>query len=168
MAITVSLALTNPTSARANATLNGVLTLTNNGSNTIEVMAIQLTEASAMGSQVGGPYFLTPNADVGVGPTITTSSTAHYPFSVTIASPNMPGAAPTAPDALHIATRPVPNSWARFECNVLTYDATAGENVVGTATLNFPVVSGVATYPTPQGGAMQFNSGGDAVNFFFL
>lgn len=168
MAITCSLAFGNTTSARSGQPVNLVLAVTNNGSNTIEVLGIQVTEASTMGAIISGPYFLTPNADVGVGPTILTTATAYYPCQVVVTAINTPGASPNSPNALHDDVFPPGNSLCRLQCDVLTYDSVAAENVAGSATFNFPVGSAVAPFPVPQGGAMQFNAGGNAVNWILF
>lgn len=168
MAITVTLALTNPATARAGQRLNGICAITNNGANTVEVLSVNLAEASVMGAKVGGPYFLTPNVAPGTGePTIESAATSYFPFSIVIPSPNTPG---SSPSSVHVidGVYPAANSWARFQCNVMTYDSVAEVNVVGEATLAFAVASSVAPFPMPQGGALQFDTGGDAVNWFFF
>lgn len=169
MAITVTCSFGNTSSPRTSQPLNGVVTVTNNGSNTIELMSMQVVEASVLGAVVSGPYFLTPNAYPGVGPELSASASGSYPFQVVVQSPNVSGAAPSAPNAIRMATWPTPNSWCQLHCNVVAYDSTAGENVVGSATLNFPVVSAVASYPPPiTGGTEQFNYAANAVNWFFF
>ena len=168
MAITVSMAITSVGSTRSNSVISGILTLVNNGANTISVLDVALFEQSTMGAIIGQPVFMTPNVAPGEGePDVATTVTVYYPFSVVVPAINTPGASPNAPSSLHDDVFPPGNSWCRLACNVRAYDATAVEYVTGTATLQFPVVSAVAPFPVPQGGAEQFNSGGDAVNWFF-
>jgi hypothetical protein len=168
MAITVTAAITSPGSTRAGQRISGILTIVNNGANTISVRSLQLSEASTLGAVFGQPSFLTPNVALESSyPNITTSSTAYYPFSIVVASPNTPGAPAQAPNAMHDDVCPPGNSWCRINVDVRTYDSTATEFVMGSTTLNFPVVS-AAQALISQGGAEQWNAAMNAVNWFFL
>lgn len=168
MAITLSLAITSPGPTRAGQRIDGILTLTNAGSNTVEVRNLVLSEASSMGVKFRQPCFLTPNVAVGVGePDVTASATVNYPFSMVVASPNTPGAPVQAPNAMHDDVCPPGNSWCRVVLDARTYDAVAAEFVVGSATLNFPVLS-AAQALISQGGALQWNAGMNAVNWFLF
>lgn len=168
MAITVSLAITSPGSTRAGQRIDGILTLVNNGSNTIEVRNAVLTEATSMGAKFRQPCFLTPNVAQGVGePDVTASATVYYPFSIVVPSPSTPGAPAQAPNAMHDDVCPPGNTLCVVQCDVRTYDSTATEFVNGSATLMFPVIS-AAEAAISQGGAAQWNAAMNAVNWFFI
>lgn len=182
MTISVSLAFTSVGPTTANAPINGILTLTNNGSNTISVRSIRLYEmplivtplnqgGACFGAMISQPEFLTPNVAPGDDfPSVTTGSTVYYPFAVVVPSPNLPGPSPNAPNTLRYNQMATPpgNTNLQLGCDVRTYDSTATEWVCGSATLSCPIKSAVAPFPVPQGGAEQFNSAGDAVNWFFF
>lgn len=167
MAITVSIALTNVGPTFADSPLSGICTITNNGANTIQVQGIQLTEQTNTGAAFRNPDFLVPNVAPGTYPTIASSASANYPFSVVCPSPNMPGASPAAPNAYRGGAQPA-NPLVNVVCVVTAYDSTAAVFVNGSASMQIAVVSSVAPFPVPQGGASQFNFGGDAVNWFFF
>lgn len=167
MAITCTMSITSPGPTRAGQVIDGILTLVNNGSNTVSVRSLQLSEASTMGARFRQPAFLTPNVALDSSyPSVTAGSTAYYPFSIVVASPNMPGAPVQAPNAMHLNVCPPGNTWCRVQLDARTYDAVAAAFVVGTAELNFPVVSAVAA-AISQGGAQQWNAAMNAVNWFF-
>ena len=168
MAITVTLSINSPGSTQAGQRLVGNVKVVNNGSNTITVRDIRLSESSTMGAMFGQPDFLTPNTALESSyPSILTTATAYYPFSIVVPSPNMPGAPVQAPNSMHLNVSPPSNTWFRCVCDVRTYDATAIAFVVGQAELNFPVVSAVAA-AISQGGSLSGNSGMNAVNWFFF
>lgn len=168
MPITVRLAITSPGSTRAGQCLDGILTLTNTGANTITVRSLQLSEASTLGASFRQPAFMTPNvAQESSYPSVLAAATAYYPFSIVVASPNTPGAPSQAANALHDDVCPPGNSWCRIQLDARTYDATAGAFVVGSFELGFPVLS-AAQALISQGGAMQWNAGMNAANLFFL
>ncbi len=168
MPITVTMAITSPGSTRAGQRLNGILTLTNTGANTITVRDLKLSEASTLGCVFRQPCFMTPNvAQSSSYPSVTTSSTVYYPFSIVVASPNTPGAPAQALNSMHDDVFPPGNTWCRVQLDARAFDATAGEFVVGSADLNFPVVSAVAA-AISQGGSMAANSAMNAVNWFFF
>lgn len=167
MGVTLSLAITSvgPTMAGSVA-MNGVATVTNTEAGNVRLMGIQITEATTMGAVVRGPYFLTNNVAPGSGePTLATSASGNYPFQVVVPSPNTPGASPNAPNSLRELAFPPGETRLRLAGVAQTNDGTS--NFVGTAALSVPLSTPVAPFPKPQGGALQFNSGGDAVHWFF-
>ena len=167
MALNLSLAITSVGPLKSGLALNGVATVTNTEAGNVEVMSIQITEASTMGAIICGPYFLTPNVAPGEGePTLATSASGNYPFQVVCEVPNTPGASPNAPNSLHGNTFPSGNSYLRLAGTVLGNDGSS--NLVGSATLNLPLTTPVAPFPVPQGGALQFNAGGNSINAFFF
>lgn len=167
MPITVTLAITSPGSTRAGQMLSGTLTLSNTGSNSVSVRSLQLTEASAMGAVIRQPSFLTSNvAPESSFPTITAGSSASYPFSIVVPSPNTPGAPAQAPNNLHGSVFPPVNTNCRLQLDARTYDSVAAAFVVGSAEIGVPIVSAVAA-AISQGGAEQFNAAMNAVNWFF-
>lgn len=166
MAITLSLAITSPGSTRAGQRIDGVLTLTNDGANTIEVRNLVLSEQTSMGVKFRQPCFLTPNVALGVGePDVTASSTVYYPFSMVVPSPSTPGAPAQAPNAMHDDVCPPGNTWCVVQLDARTYDSVAAAFVVGSTSIGFPVIS-AAQALISQGGAFQFNAAMNAVNFF--
>lgn len=167
MAITCTLTITSPGSTRAGQVIDGILRIVNNGSNTVSVRDLRLSEASTMGARFRQPAFLTPNVALDAGyPSITAGATAYYPFSIVVASPNMPGAPAQAPNSMHLDVCPPSNTTCRVQLDARTYDAVAAAFVVGTADIAFPVVSAVAA-AISQGGASQWNAAMNAVNWFF-
>lgn len=168
MAITVGIAITSVGPVLADSQINGVLTVTNNGSNTVQIQAAQLSELTTMGLVFRHPDVLTPNAAPGTYNTISAAGSASYPFSLVAPSPNTPGASPNTPNGYSDNVFPPANVQAVINCLVTAYDTTAAAYVNGSASLSFAIGSAVAPFPVPQGGALQFNSGGDAVHWFFL
>lgn len=165
MAITLTMAITSPGSTRAGQVLDGILTLVNTGSNTVSVRSLQLSEATTMGCKFRQPAFLTPNVALDSSyPSVTAGSTAYYPFSIVVVSPNTPGAPVQATNAIHDDVCPPGESRCRVQLDARTYDSVAAAFVVGTAELSFPVIS-AAQALISQGGALQFNSAMNAVNW---
>lgn len=168
MAITISFTKTSDGTA-ADSVINGIVTVTNAGANTISVQGVSIVEQSTLGANIRQPDFLTSNAAPGTFPTIAAGASASYPWSVVCAVPNTPGASPNAPNAYHgpMASPPA-DTVCRLSLFVQAYDSVAAAAVNNTAALQFPLSPAVAQFPVPQGGALQFNSGGDAVNWFFF
>ena len=168
MAITISFAVTTPGPLLSDSVIQGVVTVTNAGANTISIQNVVLSEQSTMGCNMRQPDFLVPNAAPGTYPTIASAASASYPFAVVCAVPNMSGASPIAPNAYHgPVASPPSNVVLRLGVFVQAYDATAGAFVNNTASLQFPVGTAVAMFPVPTGGALQSNYPGDTANFLF-
>lgn len=168
MAITLSLAITSPGPTRAGQKIDGVLTLTNTGANTVSVRSLQLSEQSTLGAVFRNPDFLTPNVAPDAGfPNVTAASTVNYPFSIVVPSPNMPGSPAQAPNSFHSSVQPPPNTYCIVQLDARTYDSVAAAFVVGSASLNFAVLSAVPA-AISQGGAQQFNAAMNAVNWWYL
>jgi len=168
MAITLSLAITSPGSTRAGQVLDGIITLTNTGSNTITVRSLQLSEATSMGCKFRQPAFMTPNvAQESSYPSVLAAATAYYPFSIVVTSPSTPGAPVQAANAMHLNVCPPGETRCVINLDARTYDATATVFVVGSATLSFPVLS-AAQALISQGGALQWNAAMNAVNWMFF
>lgn len=168
MAVTLSLAITSVGPNMGDSTLNGIATITNTEAGAVTLQDIQVFEQSTFGATISQPYFLTPNVAPGVGnPSVSAGATVYYPFQVVCAVPNTPGASPNAPGGLVESVYPAPNTFLRLAGVVRALDGSSNP-FVGTASLQLPLITPVAPFPVPQGGALQFNRGGNAVNFFFL
>jgi hypothetical protein len=170
VSITVTLAVTSVGPVTGDNTSNGIITVVNNGANTITVQSMQVSDLLNSGTQFRQPDFLTPNVAPGVGvPSIATSGTAYFPFSFTPFSPATPGASANAPNAMHGNAFPSSNNIIQLVCNVVTNDATAGANVIGTSPM-VQIAVGTSTVPLvfPLGGSLIFNAPMDAVNWFFF
>lgn len=171
MGITLSLAITSvgPTMAGPMA-LQGIATVTNTEADTLTVYDINIAEGpeTQLGARVSGPYFLTPNVAPGEGePAILTTATAYYPFSVFVPSPNTPGASPNAPGGRTDMASPVGNAFLRLVGSVRALDPDSDPHVGG-AVVAVSLITPVAPFPVPAGGALQFNkTGSNAVNWFF-
>lgn len=166
MSITVILTKTSVGNPLADGVINGVCAVTNNESGSVTVRDIRISEVSTMGSVIRQPDFLVPNAAPGTYPTLTTTATGNYPWSIVVPSPCTPGPSPNSPSGVQNVAYPASNAVLRLQCVVMVNDGSV--NIMGTALLQFPIGSAVAPFPVPQGGALQFNTGGDAVNFFFF
>jgi hypothetical protein len=170
MSITVTIAITSSGgNVVAGRVVNGVATVTNGGANDVTVQTMSLSEVTTTGAQMGQPKFLTANTAPGDDkPTITAAATSYFPFSFVAPSPNFPGDNPNA-EGGRVPNRAMPsgNPLCELSLFVSTYDATAAVYVNGSNTLVVPVKSALAPFPVPSGGALQFNSGGDAVHAFF-
>lgn len=180
MAIVVSFAITSPAGAAvANSVINGIVTVQNTEVGSVTVRNIQITEMPASapsqppsqspafyGVTIRQPDFLVPNAAPGTYPTLTTSSTGYYPFSFVSPSPQFAGPPPSATNSLRNPAMPPSNSIINLSCVVLCNDGTS--NLVGSATLQVPIITAVKTYPPATSGTEQFNVQGNAVNWFFF
>lgn len=165
MAITLVVTLSG--SAVAGRSLRGMVSITNESGPSVAIDSMVLSESTKMGVAIGGPRFLTPNV-VGVGatPIIATSSTSHFPFSLMVPSPNTPGASPSA-TRHHDDVFPSNNSQCQLNLDVRAIDQVSFLPEVARTSFEFPVITSVAPFPVPQGGALQYNAGGCAVNWFF-
>lgn len=167
MAITITFAKTSAGGAVSDAKIDGVVSITNAGSNIISLQGMVITEASTLGTSIRQPDFLVSNAAPGTFPTLAAGATGNYPFSVVCAVPNMPGASPQVANTYRATATPPAETVCRLNLFVQAYDAVAVAYVNNTASLQFPVAPAVAMSPAPQGGAAQFNTSGDAANWFF-
>lgn len=181
MAIVVSLSVTSPGPTMAGSVINGICQVQNTEAGSVTIRDIKLFEMNAsaltqppsgppstLGAIFRNPDFLVPNVAPGTYPTVTTTTTVYYPWSVVVPSPNMPGPSPGATNVYRSVNQAMPpgNSTVTIGCVVLANDGTS--NIVGSATLQIPVISAVDPFPMPSYGTEQFNVAGDAVNWFFF
>ncbi len=169
VSISVSLAVTSVGPVTGDNTVNGIITVVNNGANTITVQSMQVIELTNTGTKFRQPDFLTPNVAPGTGsPSILTTATAYFPFSFTPNSPGTAGAPANAPNALHGNTCPPSNNILQLVCNVVTNDATAAVNVIGSSQMTQIAVGALTTPPGNPVGSMVFTSALNGVNWFFF
>lgn len=179
MAIVVSFSVTSVGPTVANSVINGIVSVQNTEAGSVTVRDIRIAEIPSAaltspasqtpqtwGAIIRQPDFLVPNAAPGTYPTLTTTSTGYYPFSVVSPSPNFPGASPNAPNALRNPAMPPNTSILNLSCVAVCNDGSS--NIVGSAMLQIPLISAVKTYPLATSGTEQFNVQGNAVNWFFF
>jgi len=166
MALTLSISAGyGSTNVAAGMQVTYVASVTNSGATAVTLNGLWVSRDSMSGNAgVGQPTWQTPGVSVGAGyPTLAAGSTYNYPFSVVFSAPNMAGGSPnSAPGGAappHNAAYPIDSGFS-FTINSLSSDSTTAS-----ATYFVPVLSTVAPFPIPQGGALQMNSGFNLVNF---
>ena len=138
------------------------VTVDNTGSSSLTLSSLQVYGQNKSAT-VAQPQFLTPNVAVGAGnPTITAAGAVTYAFTVIFNAPSTPGPSPAAP------TDPAGGSAGVFVAqpahsnHTLQAQCQTSDGSVASTTLAVPVLSAVAPFPVPQGGAAQFGQGGNS------
>ena len=166
MALTLSISAGyGATNVAAGMQVTFVASVTNSGATAVTLNGLWVSRENGTNVRTGQPTWQTPGVSVGAGyPTLAAGSTYNYPFSVVFQTPNMAGSSPnnapggSAPS--NNAAYPLDSGFS-ISLNSLSSDSTTAS-----AAFFVPVLSTVAPFPIPQGGALQFNSGFNAVNFF--
>ncbi len=159
MAKTVTITPPSGSSVIANQAANFVVTLANTDAAAVQVTSLALLELSKTGAVVGQPTWRTPNVAPGVtgNPTLNgTNGSLSYGFQVVATVPNMPG---TSPNNEPGGARPGQPATPAVNLLVLQAQVQTSDGSVFFTTLTVPVLSAVAPFPVPQGGAMQFGQG---------
>lgn len=131
-------------------------TLTNTGSSSVSLESLSVNELSKSGAVIEQPGFLTPNAPTGQLPTIVAGGSLTVPFTIVPSGPSMPGPSPNnAPGG---AAPPNPAMPAPATLNFQLVGQLSDDS---TAVMPFAVsvLSSVAPFPVPEGGAVQFAQG---------
>jgi hypothetical protein len=146
-------------SARANQPLQFQATVSNTDAASATLLSLYVYEQTTSGAQIVQPQYLTPNVPAGVGnPILLPAASASYGFGVVCPSPASPGPSPNNPGGAAPAE-------AAFPANpqlTLAAQAAFSDGSVVLGFLTVPVLSAVAPFPLPQGGAAQFAQGGDS------
>ena len=141
-----------------------ILTVSNPGAAALTVLSLGVSEVSATGARLDQPSYLAPNAPIGLGnPVIGPGASRSFPFECVFQVPSYSGPSPQAPGGSAGVRGPPTNS-------VVTIRALcqSSDGVVTFVDMPFPVLATVAPFPVAQGGALQLNSGFNAVNFLTL
>lgn len=132
------------------------LVLTNTSTASVSLELLSVDEVSKTGAIIEQPGFLTPNAVTGTLPSIAASGTLTVPFTIIPSGPTTPGPSPqsiqggVAPGNPAVPASPTAN----FQISgTLSDDSTA------VLPFQLSVLSSVAPFPVPEGGAAQFGQG---------
>lgn len=166
MALTLAILNTpSSTSMVAGQSCTFIAAVTNAGSTSVTLASLAASSLDGKGAySISQPAFLTPNMPVTLGnPTLSPSTTYYYPFQVVYLSPSTSGASPAAASgAAGIGAAQYPTDTDMS----LALASLSSDGTVAFATTTDPVLSGTAPFPVPQGGAFQFASAGNLINFF--
>lgn len=159
MAKTVSISGPNPGGVIANQPATFVAVVSNTDGADVYLQSLQISEVSNLGSRVGQPQISDPGSSQGVRPTLSAAGSLTYPFQVVANFPNTPGLSPNNPggSAPGQAAYPVAPALLALRAQGQTSDGS-----VFSCLFTVPVLSAVAPFPAPQGGAMQFAQGFDS------
>lgn len=162
----LTLAITAPAQVIvAGQTMNFVVTVTNGGSSAVTLQSLSINEITESDAQVSQPLFLTPNVPVGVGnPVLAASGSASYPFQVVFSSPYAAGPSPQQPGgAAPASVAQTPDPYFTLQAQSISSDGT-----VASANLMVSVLSTIAPFPVPLGGALQLGQGANLVNLLTM
>lgn len=156
MAKSVSITGPNIGSVIADQTSNFVATVSNTDSSSVTLLSLVITEVSQLGSQISQPTVQAPGQPAGVNPTLGASSSLSYGFSVVTAAPNVPGVSPNNPGGAAPGQASYPGAPPLL---VLQAQGQTSDGSVFSVLFTVPVLSAVAPFPVPAGGAAQFAQG---------
>lgn len=147
----------------ANRAATFLVTVSNTGSTALTLSNVSVSESTESDAQIGQPNYLVPQMPLGFGnPIILASGSVSYAFDVIFPSPNGPGPSPNSPGPLGVAGmmngQPADNSFT------LQAQAQTSDGSVAAAALPVSVLSAIAPFPRPEGGALQFTQGSNIVN----
>jgi hypothetical protein len=162
MALTLALAQGNPAGAPivVNQPMQFTVTVTNTGAAAVSLTGLSIAESTESDATIGQPTWQTPNVSPGVtgNPVIAAGASVTYSFPVVFTSPNMPGVSPNNPGG----AAPGPRAMEADANFTLQAQAQSSDGSVASAYLTVPVLSAVAPFPVPQGGAAQFAQGANS------
>lgn len=160
MAKTVTITGPTPGGVIANQTASFVVTVANTdaAAATLTALVTRLGDRSAAG-RVGQPTFMPAGQPASVYPVIGASSSASYQFGALAYAPNMPGVSPNNPGGAAPSNNAIPNAPPLL---VVQAEAQFSDGSVASTSLTVPVLSAVAPFPVPQGGAAQFGQGANS------
>lgn len=165
MAKTVSMAQVDP-NAVANQAIKFTVTVANSDAAAVTLSSLYISEMTDTGANVGQPQYLVPNVPLNVGnPVINAAGSASYGFQVVFNSPNTPGQSPNnAPGG----AVPSNNAYPANPYVILQAVGQTSDGSVFSASIMVPVLSAVAPFPVPEGGAFQFRQGANFINLIML
>lgn len=141
----------------ANQTASFVVTVANTDatSATLTGLTTRLGSTSSA-ARVEQPTFLAPGQAAGVYPTVLPASSVSYQFGATAFFPLTPGVSPNNPGGAAPGQLAYPAVSPQL---VVQAEAQFSDGTVVSTTFSVPVLSAVAPFPVPQGGAAQFGQG---------
>lgn len=165
MAKTVSMAQVDP-NAVANQPVKFTVTVANSDAAAVTLSSLYISEQSDTGANVGQPQYLVSNVPLNLGnPIITAAGSVSYGFQVVFNSPNTPGQSPNnAPGGAVPSNNAYPaNPYVTLQAIAQTSDGS-----VFSTTIMVPVLSAVAPFPIPEGGALQFRQGSNLMTLALM
>ena len=158
MALTLSIAQGSPAGpVVANQPMTFVVTVTNTATAAVTLNSLTVSPGPGDFITLSQPNFQTPTTAIGSPgyPVLLASGNASYPFSAVFAAPNMPGISPNNPGG----AAPGQTAMEAYALYVIQAQAVASDGSVGSVNFTVPVLSAVAPFPVPTGGAAQFGLG---------
>lgn len=163
MALSMVLSYVTPGGAVVGQTENFLVAITNTGSSAVTLTT--LVSSSEVGVTVGQPSYLIPNVPIGLGnPVINAGATSNYVFQCVFNSPAGSGPSPNNPGGAD----PFPDAQTPDPFFTVQIQAQSSDGSVSSASLLVPVLSAIAPFPFPQGGAFQFYQGANIINLIML
>lgn len=156
MAKTVSISGPTPGGVLANQTANFTATVANTDAAAVTLTSLTISEVSDTGAQISQPQVQAAGQPAGVNPTLGAGSSLTYGFQVTAFAPNTPGVSPNNPGGAQPGQAAYP---AAPPLLVLQAQGQTSDGSVFFSTFTVPVLSAVAPFPVPTGGAVQFGPG---------
>lgn len=138
-----------------------MVTVSNTGASSLTLTALSVSESTESDAVISQPNFMTPNVPIGIGnPTLAAGGSASYVFDVLFPSPNAAGPSPNSPagQAGMMNGQPADNNFT------LLAQCQTSDGSVASATLMVSVLSAIAPFPRPEGGAFQFTQGTNIIN----
>jgi hypothetical protein len=164
MPVSLALAKGSPGPIVANQQMFFVVTVTNSGSASVTLQSLTVSESTESDAKIGEIPFLTPNVPAGVGnPTIAAGASVNFGFPVVFngpgigPSPNNPGGAAPFSGAM------TPDATFILQAQSLVSDGT-----VASVSLPVPVLSSIAPFPVPAGGALYLQQGSNLMTLALM
>lgn len=156
---TVSISGPTPGGVIANQPATFTVSVSNTDASAVYLTSLVISEVSRTGSRVGQPRVQAAGEPAGVNPTLNASGSLTYPFQVVAVFPNTPGVSPNNPGgaAPSQSAYPVAPPLLQLQAQGQTSDGS-----VFFCLFTAPVLSAVAPFPVPTGGAAQFAQGFDS------
>lgn len=152
------------TSVTAGRAINYVVTVSNTNAASVTLNSLAVYPMSG-DARISQPLYLTPNVPVGVGnPTIASGASASYGFQVVFDSPAQAGPSPNNPGGAapaSVALTPDPFF-------VIQAQGQASDGSVFSSSFFVPVLSTIAPFPIPEGGALYLTQGSNLMTLTLL
>lgn len=162
MATIVSMSRINE--AVANQPTSIQVNVQNTGAAMLTLVSLSTNETTG-GAIVAQPNILVPGMALGFGnPTIAAGATVSYVFDVVFPQPNGPGPNPSASNDPAGGSAGVYVGQPADPFFYVNAQAQTSDNVTAQASLMVPVLSAIAPFPRPEGGAFGFTQGSNLIN----
>ncbi len=157
MALTLAIAAGSPGGPIVvNQTMNFTVTVTNTGSAAVALQSLSIGESTESDCVISQPNIMTAGAPASSGfPVLAASGSASFPFQVIFTSPAQPGSSPNAPGG-SLPDQRAETADAQF---TLQAQAQSSDGSVASVSQMVSVLTAIAPFPVPQGGATQFGQG---------